>query len=344
VIAADQLKDWLTIAFAILVGSAALCALLVVVLHPLLVRYALARPNARSSHKVPVPQGAGMAVMAAMLAAVVLTGWWSPSRAPLGGVVIVLAAAAFIAAVGAIDDLKPIPVLPRLFLQLIAVGTVVLALPYDVRIVPFLPGWLERTLLVLAMLWFVNLSNFMDGLDWMTIAEMLPTTTALAAFALMGLASSETLPTIVALAGALIGFAPFNKPVARIFLGDVGSLPIGLIVAWGLVMLAGQHLTAALLLPLYYAADATLTLLMRLSRREKVWEAHRTHFYQRATDHGFSVLQVVTRVFVLNILLAILATLSIRLASPGTDALLLAIGALAVATVLLQFSQNRRTA
>ena len=102
-----------------------------------------------------------------------------------------------------------------------------------------------------------------------------------------------------ALCGALLGFAPFNKPVARLFLGDVGSLPIGLLVGWLLLQLAGTGaLAAAILLPLYYLADATITLLRRLARGEKVWEAHRSHFYQQATDNGFSALAVSGHVFV----------------------------------------------
>ena len=88
----------------------------------------------------------------------------------------------------------------------------------------------------------------------------------------------------------MIGFAYFNRPVARLFLGDVGSLPIGLLLGWLLLLLAANgHLAAALLMPLYYLADATITLLRRLFRGEPVWHAHRTHFYQLATDRGFTV-------------------------------------------------------
>ena len=87
-----------------------------------------------------------------------------------------------------------------------------------------------------------------------------------------------------------------------------GSLPIGLLVGWLLLQLAGTGaLTAAILLPLYYLADATITLLRRLARREKVWEAHRSHFYQQATDNGFSALAVSAHVFGLNLALAALA-------------------------------------
>ncbi len=190
----------------------------------------------------------------------------------------------------------------------------------------------------------MNLVNFMDGLDWMTVAEMLPIATALAAFALVGVVTSDILIVTLALGGALLGFAPFNRPVAKIFLGDVGSFPIGLLIAWCLTLLAGQgHLAAALLLPLYYLADATITLVLRLKRREKIWVAHRTHFYQRATDNGFKVIEVVRDVFLLNIGLALLAAGSIVLNSTSMDFVLLAAGSAAVAIVLTRFSHVRRS-
>jgi len=151
--------------------------------------------------------------------------------------------------------------------------------------------------------------------------------------------------TVVALAlcGAMIGFAPFNRPVAKLFLGDVGSLPIGLLTGWCLLQLAGGgHLIAALLLPLYYLADATLTLFRRLTNGETVWVAHRSHFYQRATDNGFSVMQVVGEVFALNIALAALAAGTIQVKAPFIQGIALVFGAGAVAIVLYRFSRPRK--
>ena len=147
-----------------------------------------------------------------------------------------------------------------------------------------------------------------------------------------------------ALCGAMLGYAPFNKPVAKVFLGDVGSLPIGLLLGWSLLQLAWQqHLAAALLLPMYYLMDATITLLRRMARREPFWDAHRTHFYQRATDQGFTVARVVGEVFALNIVLAALALTTVLLDSPLTNALALAAGALAVVVVLRRFSTRQST-
>src|SRR6201999_3201147 len=108
-------------------------------------------------------------------------------------------------------------------LQAAAVGAIILAAPGDLRIVSGCPLWIERGLLLLAGLWFVNLVNFMDGLDWMTVAEAVPVTAALVALGWRG--DLPVSPAIIAaaLCGAMIGFAPFNRPVAKIFLGDVGS-------------------------------------------------------------------------------------------------------------------------
>jgi UDP-N-acetylmuramyl pentapeptide phosphotransferase/UDP-N-acetylglucosamine-1-phosphate transferase len=323
------------------VAAALICAGLIVLLRPLLQRYALARPNARSSHITPTPQGGGIAVMAATAIAAALTGLLG-QPVPGNAIAVVLTAAFCLAVVGMVDDLRPIPVVPRLALQFAAVTLLFAALPLQMRILEAVPISLERALLVLGMLWFINLVNFMDGLDWMTVAEMLPMTVTLAAFAFFGQAPLDVLPIALALAGALLGFAPFNRPVARLFLGDVGSLPIGLLTGWCLLELAShQHFAAALLLPLYYLADATVTLFRRLVNGERFWDAHRSHFYQRATDNGFSVRRVVTEIFLLNLLLAGLATASVAIGSTDVNVALLVLGALAVTIVLVRFARPR---
>ena len=143
----------------------------------------------------------------------------------------------------------------------------------------------------------------------------------------------------------MLGFTPFNRPVAKIFLGDVGSLPIGLLLGWCLLQLAWhQQFAAALLLPLYYLADATVTLLRRMVRREPFWAAHRSHFYQRATDNGFSVWRVVSEVFVLNIVLAALAIGSVMTSSTAIAIALLIAGGIATAVVMYRFSRGRPSA
>jgi UDP-N-acetylmuramyl pentapeptide phosphotransferase/UDP-N-acetylglucosamine-1-phosphate transferase len=319
------------------VAAALLSAGIIWAIRPWLLQYALARPNARSSHRVPTPQGAGVAVIAATLLVAGAVAAPAVSIPPA-----IFAAALFIAMVGLADDIKSIPVLLRLLLQGAAVAAVLFTTSDEVRIVAACPLWVERGLLLLAGLWFVNLVNFMDGLDWMTVAEAVPITAAMVLLGWFGDFPTAASIVAAALCGAMLGFAPFNRPVAKVFLGDVGSLPIGLLLGWCLLQLAyNHHIAAALLLPLYYLADATVTLLRRMIRREPFWAAHRSHFYQRATDNGFPVLRVVSEVFALNVGLAVLAIVSTRTQSAGIDVVLMIVGGLGVAQAMYRFSKPR---
>jgi UDP-N-acetylmuramyl pentapeptide phosphotransferase/UDP-N-acetylglucosamine-1-phosphate transferase len=331
----------LLLSLAAAVPAALLSGVLTWAIRPLLMRVALARPNARSSHLVPTPQGGGIAVIAATLIAAVAVIAFA-GAAELNIPVAVFGATLFIAAVGLADDIHSIPVLPRLLLQGLAVAAVILAAPESLRIVPACPLWIERGLLLLAALWFVNLVNFMDGLDLMTVAEIVPVTGALVLLGWLAELPPPATITAAALFGAMLGFAPFNRPVAKIFLGDVGSLPIGLLAGWCLLELAWhQQFAAALLLPLYYLADATVTLVRRMARREPFWAAHRSHFYQRATDNGFSVSRVVSEVFALNLVLAALAIGSVMTSSATIATSLLIVGGIATAFLLRRFSRRQ---
>ena len=331
------LSEPLLLLFAVL-AAAVLSALMTWAIRPVLLRHALAKPNARSSHRVPTPQGAGIAVIAATLVVAGAVTACAGTSIPIA----VLAAALFIAVVGFADDLKSIPVLTRLLLQALAVGAIIFTAPAEIRIVAPCPIWIERGLLLLAGLWLVNLVNFMDGLDWMTVAEIVPITGAMVVLGSLGELPLSVSLVAAALCGAMLGFAPFNRPVATIFLGDVGSLPIGLLLGWCLLQLAyHQQFAAALLLPMYYLLDATTTLLRRLVNREPFWAAHRSHFYQRATDNGFTVSQVVGEVFALNIGLAAMAAGSIMAPSVTIKVACLAVGAIATASLLRRFARPR---
>ncbi len=317
--------------------AAALSAGLILRLRPLLARYALARPNVRSSHAVPTPQGGGIAVIVALVTVSgLLIG--APEIGPAGAWVRLAGCALALAVLGGVDDIRPLPAAFRLAVQVAAVGFLLSRI--EGRLAPGIPFALERGLGLLAGVWFVNLTNFMDGLDWMSVAEMVPVSGALMLFGLAGIL--PPVPTLVAAAllGAVLGFAPFNRPVARLFLGDVGALPLGLVAGWLLYELAlTGAFAAALLLPLYYLADASLTLIARAARGERVWEAHRGHFYQRATVNGLSVAAVVARVFCLNLALAALAAATLLL--PGLPVTLgaLAAGLILVAALLRRFAR-----
>jgi UDP-N-acetylmuramyl pentapeptide phosphotransferase/UDP-N-acetylglucosamine-1-phosphate transferase len=324
----------------IVFAAAILCAGLIVLMRPLLRRYALARPNARSSHTIPTPQGGGIAVVLATLfvtaAVLFLHAGLSRVLATFG---LLSAATVGLAIVGVLDDINPLGALTRLAVQTIVVVVLVAFLPANAQVMPMLPWWLERAALVFAGVWFVNLVNFMDGIDWMTVAEVIPVTVALVLLAFFGALPVPAMLVALALLGAIIGFAPFNRPIAKLFLGDVGSLPIGLLLYWLLLQLALRgHLIAALLLPLYYVADTTIVLLRRAINREPITQAHRSHFYQVAIGRGFSVLQVVSRVFVANLALAILAIATVARPSLITDIVALVLGGALVGWLLAIFA------
>jgi UDP-N-acetylmuramyl pentapeptide phosphotransferase/UDP-N-acetylglucosamine-1-phosphate transferase len=255
-------------------------------------------------------------------------------RTDIDRLFVLTGAGVLLAILGVIDDIRGLSPLPRLVVQCIAVGAVIASIS-DEPIIPFVPWWLECVFLFVGGVWFVNLVNFMDGIDWMTVAEVVPITGAMVVVGWLGLVPPSSLLIAAALLGAILGFAPFNKPVARLFLGDVGSLPIGLVLSWLLLQLATKgYLAAAILLPLYYVADATLTLFWRLQRGEPFWQAHRSHFYQHALKGGLAVPKIVTRVFIANLALVGLALSSLWSGNIFVSASTLAAGGLIVGALL----------
>ena len=329
--------------FELIVTAAGCSAVLILLLLPMFRRYALARPNARSSHRIPTPQGGGVAVILAVAIALGTEGALiGAERTALVDVLPLGASVAILTVVGAIDDIFSLAPLWRLAVQAVAVSLTVLTMPGELRAIPVAPIAIERTVEIVTGLWFVNLVNFMDGIDWMTVAEAIPSTLGIFIFALFGAVPALAGSIALALCGAVLGFAPFNRPVAKLFLGDVGSLPIGLLLFWLLLLLAGSgHFVAALLLPLYYVADASITLLRRLARGERITEAHRSHFYQLAVARGLPVITVVQSVFAVNLALAVLAALSIRISSAAFDLAALAGGSGLVAGLLIMMWRGK---
>jgi UDP-N-acetylmuramyl pentapeptide phosphotransferase/UDP-N-acetylglucosamine-1-phosphate transferase len=327
---------WPVLALGVVVAAAALTAGLILLLKPLLVRFFLAQPNARSSHRVATPQGAGIAVMLALAAVCIAILLLSASlRGVVPSLMPVLAAAAALTVLGALDDAHALPAMWRFIGQTVAAIAVVASLPDDLRLLPgLLPLMVERALLVLCTVACINAVNFLDGIDWMTTAEVVPIAVCIAVLQALGAVPTPIGLLALALLGAMLGFALFNKHPAQVFLGDAGSLPVGLFLAFLLIFVAQVDLVAALLLPLYIIADSGLALCRRLINKEPIFSAHRSHFYQRAVTSGFSVPQVTTRVFLLGLLLACLAIAAVLARSPAIALLLLAIGVAATGWLL----------
>ena len=167
-------------ALPVVLGAAALTAALILALFPLLRRYALARPNARSSHTIPTPQGGGIAVIAATLVTFSAAYAIGGNALASSQLLAVIAATVGLALLGMTDDIRPLAAGLRLAVQALAVALVVATLPDDVRIVSAVPLAIERAAIAVGLVWFVNLVNFMDGIDWMSVAEIVPVTGGLA--------------------------------------------------------------------------------------------------------------------------------------------------------------------
>ncbi len=329
---------FLVVAFGCAVASwAALRALL-----PWLARQALAHPNARSGHVAPTPQGAGLAVIpVALLGAVLALAFISDGLPSLLHLSAIAVASLLLLAIGFLDDRGALPVSARLVVQFIAATLVIVTLPAALRLSP-LPLALERTLLVLALVWAINLTNFMDGMDWLAGSEAIAICIGVLGVTWIGAAPPWLGGAAAALLGAVLGFMPANAPVARVFLGDAGSLPLGLLLGTVLVHLAaaGQPV-AAVILPAYFVADATLTLAWRLVRRERLWVAHREHFYQRALAAGRSARTILGVVAAANLLLVLLAFAS-SVAGSGLWRLTALAAAIALTAMLLACLGTKR--
>ncbi|MGQ9658728.1 MAG: MraY family glycosyltransferase [Thermochromatium sp.] len=258
-------------------------------------------PNARSLHVRPVPRSGGLGVLAGVgltLLAAFGLGW-------MGGELIwITGALTLVALVSFLDDLGDLSPWLRLAVHALAAGSLMMGgLVWSEIDLPGLgwmpPDWLAHGLTLLFVVWMINLYNFMDGLDGLAGGMAVFGFLALAWFGWRG---EEPVYTLVCLgvAASAGGFLVSNFPPARIFLGDVGASSLGLLAA--ALALWGRELG---LFPLWVAAlvfspfivDATWTLIARLVRGERVWEAHRSHHYQRLVLAGWSHRRTVLRAY-----------------------------------------------
>lgn len=242
-------------------------------------------PRTRASHAHPTPRGAGMAVVPlaalAWIAGDLVDGRLGPT-APGAGLALVLAG------ISAVDDVRGLPPAPRLLAQVAVVAAGMAMFEGGPVLQGLVPLWLDRVLAALAWLWFINLFNFMDGIDALAGAETIVIAGGLAVVGLLAGRPADAWMPALWLVAVAAGFLVWNRPPARIFLGDSGSVGLGVLLGWLLLHAAAEgHWAAALILPGYYWADASLTLLRRLLRGAKIWHPHREHAYQRAVRAGW---------------------------------------------------------
>lgn len=240
--------------------------------------YFLDQPNERSLHVTPTPRTGGVGVMAGLLAGGALVALGGLGSVPL---VAALAGAGGLALVGLADDRFGLSARLRLLAQLPVAGA------YLALLGPA-AGGLEWLALGLGLVWMGNLYNFMDGSDGLAGGMAL---FGFSAFAVAAAVAGQVGLALVCagVAAAAAGFLVFNFHPARIFMGDAGSVPLGFLA--GALGLAGREggawpLWFPLLVFAPFILDATVTLLRRALRGERIWQAHRTHYYQRLVQMG----------------------------------------------------------
>lgn len=286
-------------------------------------------PNHRSSHDRPTPRGGGIGLLLGLLPALAVFAVLAdriPTWAPL------IVAALGLALISWRDDLGHVAARWRLLAQAAAVALGLLTLGGAPVFQGLLPPWADMPAAALLWIWYVNLTNFMDGIDGISGVEAVSLGLGLA---LVGLATDAPIAPALIVAGAALGFLWWNWHPAKLFMGDVGSVPLGYLLGGLLLALAASGLWApALILPAYYLCDATWTLGRRLVQGKRIWEAHREHLYQRAVQRGWSHARVSIRVAVTNAGLIALALWS--LTSPWSA---LAAAYLLAGATLLRFAR-----
>jgi UDP-N-acetylmuramyl pentapeptide phosphotransferase/UDP-N-acetylglucosamine-1-phosphate transferase len=317
--------------------SAALAAALALVVSSWLTRHicdpssalhVLDHPNERSLHTHPVPRTGGVAILAGILggiAVVAVTGELPPQPVWLALATFLIAGLSFV------DDRRGLPVRVRLLGHL-ASGALLVAGGLSLSQAGFpgadwaWPAGFGMTVSVLYLMWMVNLYNFMDGIDGFAGGMAV---IGFGTFALLG-AMAGNLPFLtlnLVVAAAVAGFLVFNFPPARIFMGDTGSAGLGLL-AGGLSLWGASSgvfpFWVALLVFSPFIVDASVTLVRRMLRGERVWEAHKTHYYQRLVQSGWGHRRTVLHEYVLMFACALSALLAVRLEAAGQWVLILA--------------------
>ena len=249
-------------------------------------------PNHRSLHETPTPRIGGLGIMAGVAAACM----WLADASLLPAMLAALA----LAVLSLLDDVRGLPVALRFLAHFVAALTCMLELG--------LSGW-ELVGTTIIVVWVTNLYNFMDGADGLAGGMAAIGFGALALAAWQG--DAPALATFcAAIAAAALAFLCFNFPPARLFMGDTGSIPLGFLAAT--LGIAGiWHNTWPWLFPLLvfspFIVDASVTLVRRVLSGEKVWRAHRSHYYQRAVLLGATHRQLAVAAYLLMLMATVLA-------------------------------------
>ncbi|MFA6178262.1 MAG: glycosyltransferase family 4 protein [Candidatus Methylopumilus sp.] len=273
------------------------CVAIFLLLKTRLVNIALDRPNARSLHNNVIPRTGGLGIMLGVLTVwMLMAQMWIWLVLPLLLVIVSL-----------IDDVRELTVSWRLLAQLLVCSIFVWITATDF-------AWWAMFLVVLALTWMVNLYNFMDGSDGLAGGMTL---FGFGAYGIAAFLSNDMNFSLMSgcIVTAAFAFLLFNFHPARIFMGDAGSVPLGFL-AGAMGLYGWQHDLWQAWFPVVvfspFIVDATVTLLKRLVHRERLWEAHRSHFYQRLVQMGWGHRKTAIAEYVLMFLVGASALLLLK--------------------------------
>jgi Fuc2NAc and GlcNAc transferase len=263
-------------------------------------------PNLRSSHAAPTPRGGGLAIVAAFLAAV--TGLMSAAMLPFNIAGVLIGGGGAIALTGYLDDRRTLPSSVRFCVHIVAATFAVIIVggisEQTMRRLGLQGHWLGSLLGLVALTWFTNLFNFMDGIDGIAGSEAVFVAAAGALLNWRFGGDAGLTAAMLVLAAAALGFLIWNWPPARIFMGDVGSGFLGFAIGV-LGLAASRHsavpLEAWAILGGVFFVDATVTLVRRIIRGDRWLEAHRTHAYQILASRWQAHLPVTALVVAINL-------------------------------------------
>ena len=276
-------------------------------------------PTNRSNHNVPKPKCAGLILIPLIIITTLFVFFYEKIVNPIWITTFGFCSILFI--LSFLDDLKSIDSKIRLGFQFFCVISSLFILN-DIQLSDFKLPTIDADLLkniiiffssVFIWVWIINMFNFMDGMDGITVVQLSSFSVITNILAILGLIEINFLFFSLIILAASMAFYGVNRPPAKIFLGDVGSIPIGFLVGFVIVynLQKSELIVPFLIIIMYYLLDSSITLFLRMLNRENIFQAHSNHFYQKLIRKGYSHQFVLNKIIILNFTLLLLSITSI---------------------------------
>lgn len=270
-------------------------------------------PGDRRIHNVVTPRGAGLALVIVFIISLVGFEYYTFNTLSFSFKLIL--PFALISIISFIDDIKGLSILIRLIFHFVSTVLVLYFFLFPKTLFhEELPSYIDSIITIIGFVAFLNIFNFLDGIDGITSIESIHISITLMILCYIKYDIILNVDLVIIISVIVFSFSVafliFNCPPASIFIGDVGSISLGFIIGFCLILLSvsSWHLFASSIITcLYYIADGGITILIRLMQKEKIWQPHLKHFFQRAVKNGYTQKQVITRIAICNFCLMLLA-------------------------------------